>query len=520
MDPEAKAEKMKRKTEDMRRMFNLPDTESVIQDYACALRRSMLVPGRMFISQNYACFYASLPETFESIPFRKITDIVRDKTALLFDNAINLITPSATYYYGSFVHRDETFNLLTHLWKNPPSYYDVEEITLSQRPMSYAGSTGNNGNNGNNGYNGNGGSGNFNGNPSGNSANPFDSADGSSSGRKSAPAYNGNSYNGGSDSGYGQQQQSQVKVDTATSRNALRIAMETREIGGATMNELSYQAEVIDLIERDVENIHNNLDKANRLVRGIESVGGSVANAFSGDKHSGRDVHFKDRTLVSSRIEMPVDISILWKLSNDDLVPAIIRFTGDKVSIIQQGPKKTEKDQHYAYESMESLWVRARPLHVDVRFRDKKINRFRFMSSYVQSVVNEFCLRAKPKIGEVSVIFEPGTRKFSYGNASIPLPSESTGQGERKGNMFRRDNGPAALPGVFKTASDDVKKGVLQQEEDLASISDVLGDLHGMALTMGGEIVRQTEQLDRVTVRVDLANDRLQHTNQRINNML
>jgi len=51
MDPDTKAGKMKKKTEDMRRMFNLPDTESVIQDYACALRKSVLVPGRMFISQ-------------------------------------------------------------------------------------------------------------------------------------------------------------------------------------------------------------------------------------------------------------------------------------------------------------------------------------------------------------------------------------------------------------------------------------------------------------------------------------
>jgi hypothetical protein len=88
-DPETKAEKMKKKTDDMRRMFNLPDTESVIQgsilfihiliivnffvliyeqlfflDYACTLRRAVLVPGRMFISQNYVCFYATLPETF------------------------------------------------------------------------------------------------------------------------------------------------------------------------------------------------------------------------------------------------------------------------------------------------------------------------------------------------------------------------------------------------------------------------------------------------------------------------
>eukprot|EP00026_Physarum_polycephalum_P012739 Phypoly_transcript_13068.p1 GENE.Phypoly_transcript_13068~~Phypoly_transcript_13068.p1 ORF type:complete len:299 (+),score=46.60 Phypoly_transcript_13068:71-967(+) len=292
MDPETKAEKMKKKTDDMRRMFNLPDTESVIQDYACTLRRAVLVPGRMFISQNYVCFYATLPETFDSVPFRKITEIVKDHTALLFNNAINLITPSATYYYGSFVHRDETFNLLNHLWKHPPSYIDVEEnITLSApKPSPF--STG--GNSGGQGVSGNPFDSKSSSNPfdSKSSSNPFDN-DGESPGRKSS------NFNDAATrfSGQQQQQQQQVKVDVETSRNALRIAMETRDIGAATMSELSYQAEVIDLIERDVENIHNNLDKANRLVRGIESVGGTIANAFSSEKKTGRDVQFVDRTV-------------------------------------------------------------------------------------------------------------------------------------------------------------------------------------------------------------------------------
>eukprot|EP00026_Physarum_polycephalum_P001563 Phypoly_transcript_01565.p1 GENE.Phypoly_transcript_01565~~Phypoly_transcript_01565.p1 ORF type:complete len:546 (-),score=84.07 Phypoly_transcript_01565:1662-3230(-) len=319
-----------------------------------------------------------------------------------------------------------------------------------------------------------------------------------------------------------QQQQQQVKVDVETSRNALRIAMETRDIGAATMSELSYQAEVIDLIERDVENIHNNLDKANRLVRGIESVGGTIANAFSSEKKTGRDVQFVDRTLVSKRIEVPVDIQILLKLKNDDLVPASLRFTAETFSVVNtQGPKRPEKDIRFQYENIESLWVRARPLHLDVRFKDKKVPRFRLMSSYVQSIVNEFCLRAKPKIGEVSVIFEPGTRKFVYGTTRIPLPSDNTATGgERKAAFFRKDAGAPALPAAFKNASDETKQGILQQEQDLAQISDLLGDMHGMATTIGGELERQSEQLDRITVRVDLADNRLQNTNTRIKNML
>ena len=104
--------------------------------------------------------------------------------------------------------------------------------------------------------------------------------------------------------------------------------------------------------------------------------------------------------LVSTRIEIPVDIQILLKLSNDDcmfsqisfwtlplllfpplpstnitltvppVVPAILRFAGDKFSVVHSasGSKKAEKDQQYPYEAIESLWVRARPLHLDVRY--------------------------------------------------------------------------------------------------------------------------------------------------------
>lgn len=161
------------------------------------------------------------------------------------------------------------------------------------------------------------------------------------------------------------------------------------------------------MIERDVENIHNNLDKANRLVRGIESVGGSLANTFSSEKHTGRDVHFKDRTvccnttltLLTNYMGLCAKLFISWYhpelkcqlifkscgnyqmmtvcqlfsvqlilfIDTGSVVPALVRFSGEKFSIIQTAQKKTEKDQHYPYESIESMWIRARPLHVDVR---------------------------------------------------------------------------------------------------------------------------------------------------------
>ncbi|EDO45283.1 predicted protein [Nematostella vectensis] len=59
----------KSKSGDFRRLFkDLPDSEQLIVDYSCALQRDILVHGRLYISQNWLCFYANIFgwETFVS----------------------------------------------------------------------------------------------------------------------------------------------------------------------------------------------------------------------------------------------------------------------------------------------------------------------------------------------------------------------------------------------------------------------------------------------------------------------
>lgn len=52
---------------------------------------------------------------------------------------VTLDTKQSQYFFGSFVHRDETFNLVYYLWKNPPSYVEVQDQPTSftsNRPSS------------------------------------------------------------------------------------------------------------------------------------------------------------------------------------------------------------------------------------------------------------------------------------------------------------------------------------------------------------------------------------------------
>ena len=47
--------------EDFKRIFkDLPVDERLIVDYSCALQRDILLQGRIYVTQNYLCFYANI----------------------------------------------------------------------------------------------------------------------------------------------------------------------------------------------------------------------------------------------------------------------------------------------------------------------------------------------------------------------------------------------------------------------------------------------------------------------------
>ena len=70
--------------EDFKRIFkDLPIDERLIVDYSCALQRDILLQGRIYVTQNYLCFYANI--------FRWETLVFRRKSFLFFLLKINLL---------------------------------------------------------------------------------------------------------------------------------------------------------------------------------------------------------------------------------------------------------------------------------------------------------------------------------------------------------------------------------------------------------------------------------------------
>ncbi|XP_077985804.1 protein Aster-B-like [Glandiceps talaboti] len=112
----------KTKCEDFRRIFgkNVPESERLVVDYSCALQKDILVHGRLYLTQNWVCFYANIFrwETCITIRCKDITAITKEKTARVIPNAIQICTENEKYFFTSFGSRDKSFMILFRIWQN------------------------------------------------------------------------------------------------------------------------------------------------------------------------------------------------------------------------------------------------------------------------------------------------------------------------------------------------------------------------------------------------------------------
>lgn len=111
----------KQRNEDFRKLFKkLPDTERLIVDYSCALQRDILLQGRLYLSENWLCFYSNIFrwETTITILLKDVTNLTKEKTAKLIPNAIQISTEHEKHFFTSFGARDRSFMMIFRLWQN------------------------------------------------------------------------------------------------------------------------------------------------------------------------------------------------------------------------------------------------------------------------------------------------------------------------------------------------------------------------------------------------------------------
>jgi VAD1 Analog of StAR-related lipid transfer domain/GRAM domain len=111
----------------VRNLFSLPADEDILDDFSCALRKKIFIHGRLFCTDNYLCFYANILgfKTKQVIPFKEVITIRRIKGAI--SNSIEIACNNKkSYFFGSFLRRNEAFQFIYNLWKNS-GYFDEKQ---------------------------------------------------------------------------------------------------------------------------------------------------------------------------------------------------------------------------------------------------------------------------------------------------------------------------------------------------------------------------------------------------------
>jgi hypothetical protein len=85
-----------------------------------AVKKTIMLHGRMYLSENYLCFYSNIFSLGVSIvvPIIDITGVTKANQGLIFDNALkvflNTLDPPE-FYFGSFAPkaRNQVYTLLS-----------------------------------------------------------------------------------------------------------------------------------------------------------------------------------------------------------------------------------------------------------------------------------------------------------------------------------------------------------------------------------------------------------------------
>lgn len=95
-------------------------TDRLVDDFACALSREILLQGRIYLSESYICFNSNLLGWVTNlvIQLEEVVKIEKRSTAGLFPNVISIETVDGTLHtFASFLSRDQTYELMLTLWK-------------------------------------------------------------------------------------------------------------------------------------------------------------------------------------------------------------------------------------------------------------------------------------------------------------------------------------------------------------------------------------------------------------------
>lgn len=323
-------------------------------------------------------------------------------------------------------------------------------------------------------------------------------------------------------------EQQRVNVDAA--REALRIAHSIRTTNADTLNQLDAQGQQLVRIEAHLDNMSANLDRSATLIRGMESIFSYIGNKFGKNKKPPPVVDYGlDKPPVGKKIEKlipPLDIEILCKNPDDSFTPALLRFQTLGFCCIHPETGQTLTSAYtWNYEDVDTVVIRARHEHADIKFSKPSLPRFRLMSSYLQLIVNELALRCKvidqdgTETHSLKVVWEPGVRRFEFDDPALTrIPT--TSRAAQTSGFSRYESTIATSSLLSATADQETRDAINEVDSHLDEISAVVGDIGDMAVAMGRELEAHNEHLERIQAKAEENDSKLQSHTARMNKLM
>jgi len=98
------------------RLFELPVSENLVDDYSCAYYKSFLRQGRLYVSEGHIAFYSMVGVKL-TLSYGTIHSIEKRKTLDTFNNAIIVTTTDAQdHFFTSFLIRDQAHAVMSEVW--------------------------------------------------------------------------------------------------------------------------------------------------------------------------------------------------------------------------------------------------------------------------------------------------------------------------------------------------------------------------------------------------------------------
>jgi hypothetical protein len=308
--------------------------------------------------------------------------------------------------------------------------------------------------------------------------------------------------------------QSQVvkqKLNVGLVRDVLNTVQETEAMQKATMQMITEQGELLDRVEDKLTDIHENLKRADHLMKGIESVGYYMfGGSTKKEVNEKREKQKKDRSIKVPEGTPPIiEIDALY--SADKMNPCTLVFNAENFQIINP---KTEKlfttASQYSYFDVELVSIKTRNEYFEISFNTKK-SPVLLVSAYRQIITNQLSTRAKQAGYDITVEFQHGSLKFDYQDEwiyKIPPEKRGTGTGKTANQVF------AKLSSLF--TDEQTKKDAQEIDDTLDKVSDVVSNIIVAGKATNQVIIKQTEQIKNLETMTDSATDKMRGLGERM----